>query len=229
MAASAARRSPSTSPVATARGTPRRGPAAASSRARSGPSPAISRRAPSSSRTAASATPRSFCAVRRPANASTGRRAGVELGCVGHARSRVRQQGDALGGDAPRDHEVAHERARAHDVRRACHRSVARRAQEPGERPAAARLEVAHLTRDEPAPAGPLERRIGGQLEHERCARQERAERRAPEHAGRIDHVRPAGPRGDQPQRSEMTEPGRQRARAPSAPGSPRGREQRRR
>ena len=102
-------------------------------------------------------------------------------------------------------------------------------AEEPGERPAAARLKVADLARHEPAAPSALERRVGGELEHERCAREERAERRAPEHAGRIDDVRPPGPRGDQPHRGQVTERPAGASATPSAPGSPRPREPRRR
>ena len=104
-------------------------------------------------------------------------------------RHWIRQHRKAFRCDTPRDGKLAEICARREHVRRVAKLDVARKAQRCDDRTTARTLELVHVSLDVAAAVRTLESRVGCQLDDVRPARDDRAERAAPEHPGRVDDV----------------------------------------
>ena len=192
-----------------------------SRRARSGPSPTTTSDAPS---TRATRSERGVEVLRRRQppgedERPAGRRAASSSTAFGHGRTGSAARVTRSAG--MRHETITSARYALGQTTCAARRTAASRSsRRTRPQAAAAGLERRTSPVDEPAPARAFERRIGGELHDERRARERGAERRAADHAGRVDDVgvRARATRRDASARS-VTDARRQPARMPSGRG----------
>ena len=154
-------------------------------------------------------------------------RARGELVARRHRRNlggRIGQNRDATRIEPPAQRDVAQVRARAEDVTRAAERPVARRAQEPRPHAAGDVLELVERSDVAPLARGALEDLVGHELHDQRPPGEAGADRRAADHARRVDDLRapPPGARAAQRERAGGESDATPRARGtPAAPARP--------